>query len=31
MVTECAAVTRVVDGVVKIRPEGERPFEVRLA
>lgn len=29
--TECAAVTRVVDGVVKIRPEGERPFEVRLA
>jgi len=29
--TECAAVTRVVDGVAKIRPEGEQPFKVRLA
>jgi hypothetical protein len=28
--TECAAVTRVVQGVSKIRPEGERPFRLRL-
>jgi hypothetical protein len=28
--TECAAVTRAVDGVVKIRPEGEQPFKIRV-
>jgi hypothetical protein len=29
--TECVAVTRVVEGVVKIRPEGEQPFKLRVA
>jgi hypothetical protein len=29
--TECAAVTRVVDGVATIRPEGEPPFKVPIA
>jgi hypothetical protein len=28
--TECAAVTRVVEGVATIRPEGEQPFRVQL-
>jgi hypothetical protein len=27
---ECAAVTRAVDGVARIRPEGEQPFEIRV-